>query len=756
MQSHLFPKGPALLLSAVLVLIPSTSTAQNVPPPTVAAVSAGNVVTLDAFVVNASAVNGYRTDQSTAGTLIAVDLQSIPVSIQVVTPQLQRDMSTRRVEDSIRFVSNVGLAARNEVSSGGASRSESFTIRGFRTAQVLRDGMRLQGITNSANIERVEVLKGPSSIFFGAADPGGVVNIVTKKPFWERKTSLKFEAGSYGFRYAVFDHNQPLVDQKLTLRLMGSRLETNSWRRFFRDEQSFLSGVLQWKPTPSTRIEVDAQHRRQDGIQERLGDAYLSTDNPAPFAQRLLTGAALARSLELGSLTPTDDLEERANFAAASVTHTFGGKIVGKFAFSGSDSNRTQLTTVTRNRVALNDGFSYFDRPGITIAGGANKTAGAVFMVPWDFTKITNKLVVGYDWAEAGYKEQLWAYANNSPFTTKRRLFDQGTDTQIFGVIKYPTLGEVGTPTGPAVVINNPWTKPAWQQGVFAANQTGAFDGRLNVLAGVRWSHLQQQDTTAWIPQAGVNYAVAPTVSAYALYSESFNSNGRSSTLDPNSPFFPPESGVGKEVGVKARLFGDKLSFTLAAFRVDKTNIRRINSGAAVIGINGATLSGGERSEGLELDLVWTPTKSLSIIATAADMDARVVSDTINTSTAPDLNADGIPDTIGMPLQLASPRSYSVWSKYDCLDSTLKGLSAAVGYQYRGGPIPLDASFARRLVVQESYSTVDLMVAYETRVFARPVRFQLNVNNATDEFYFDKALGYADPRTWRFSISTEF
>ncbi|WP_414663960.1 TonB-dependent siderophore receptor [Horticoccus sp. 23ND18S-11] len=727
----------------------------QVPAPASAPVADSQVVTLNAFTVSASDTSGYRAEKTVSGTLIATDVKSMPASIQVVTAALLADMDTRRVEDSIRFISGVGLAARNE-GAGGGTRSEQFVVRGFQTSQVLRNGVRMQGITNSANLERIEVLKGPSSIFFGAADPGGVINVITKRPLAERYGAVRLGFGDDNYKYAEFDFNQPIVDKTLLFRFMGSRLDTDGWRKFWHDNQTFLSAVAEWNPTPTTRLTFDAQVRKQTGIQERLGDVFLTTDRPAPFTQQLLTGAALQRTIELGALTPTDTYDDESTFHSVTLAQKVGERVLVSAVYGASDGNRLQRTTVTRNRIATNDNYSYFDRPGISSIGAVNRTINVNVLVSFDLLRTKNKLVAGWDRSEAGNKELLFAYANNSPFTTKRFLFDRGTDAEIFGVRKYPTLEEIGTPNGPGAVVNNPWSKPIWQQGAYVTNQMKLFDERLTLLGGTRWSDLRAQGRTAWTPQYGATFAITPGISAYALYSESFRPNGRASTIDPTSPFFPPENGVGKEGGLKFSLIKNKLTGTVALFQVDKKNVRRVNSGAAVLGINGATLTDGERSDGYEMDLVWTPTRNFTAILSAAHINARVFADVINTASSPDLNNDGKPDTLGLPLVGNSPDSYALWTKYEFTQAPLAGLALSLGYQRREGPIPLDASFARKFVVQDAYDRLDVVVAYATRVFQRRVRFQLNVNNVTDNFYADRSLGYANPRTWRLSAGTTF
>ena len=738
-------------LAGLLALGGNVADAQTAP----ASAKDSEVITLNAFTISATPTNGYRAEKTISGTLIATEVKNMPASIQVVTEALLADMDTRRVEDSIRFVSGVGLGARNE-GSGGGSRSEQFVVRGFHTSQILRNGIRMQGITNSANLDRIEVLKGPSSIFFGASDPGGVINVITKKPLAERYGSVRLGFGDDNYKYAEFDFNQPVIEKKLLFRIMGSRLDTDGWRKFWRDEQTFLSAVTEWNPTATTRVTLDAQHRKQGGIQERLGDVFLTSDRPAPFTQQLLTGAALARSIELGALTPSDTYDDEANFYSVTVTQKLGDRLLLSAVHGASDSNRLQRTTVTRNRIAVNDNHSYFDRPGIVSIGAINRTFNLNVLATFEVLGTKNKLVTGWDRSEIGNKELLFAWANNSPFTTKRFLFDAGTEAQTFGVARYPTLAEIGTTGGPGAVVNSPWSKPVWQQGAYVTNQMTLLDDRLTVLAGTRWSDLRGQGRTAWTPQYGATFALTPEVSLYALRSESFRPNGRASTIDPNSPFFPPEAGVGDEAGLKFTLLRNTLTGTAAVFRVDKTNVRRVNSGAAVLGINGASLTDGERSDGFEFDLVWTPVRNVSVIAAYAHIDARIAADVINTASSPDLNGDGRPDTLGLPLRGNSPDSWSLWVKYDFTAKPLAGLTLSAGYQRRDGPIPLDASFARKFVVEDGYSRLDLMAGYATRVFQRRVKFQVNVDNVTDEFYADKSLGYANPRTWRISATTTF
>lgn len=720
-----------------------------VPPPT------EDVIQLDAFRVTAADSRGYRAENTTSGTLVRTAIRELPVSIQVVTEQFLADMDVRRVEDAVRYVSGVGLTARNE-GVRGSTRSESFVVRGFETSQVLRNGVRLQGITNSANLERIEVLKGPTSIFFGASDPGGLVNYITKQPREGRFGSVKVSTGRFDYYYGELDYNMPIVGEKTVLfRVTGSLLDSKGWRKFWKDEQQFINPVVTWNASKSTRITYDYQYRKQTGLQERMGDVFLSTDNPAPHTQRLLVGDALRRSIELNALTPTDTYWEQADNHVVTLVQTLGKSTVLQLLAGTSDSNRLQRTTVTRNRVTLANNFPYTDRPGLVVQGGINRTINVNVLHDWSFARTRHKIVAGWDRSEVRDKNIYIAYTPASPNSITRRLFDPLSEAELYRVIRYPALEEIGRPDV-GFIANVPWGKPGWNQGVYLTDQVTLLNDRMNVMLGARWSTLRDQEREATTPQAGVNYALTRDWTFYALYSESFRGNGRSDSRDPNSSFLSPEEGVGFEVGSKLSLLDRKLTGTVALFEVTKKNIRRVDSGAIVEGRNGVVLSDGEKSKGVELDLLYTPNRNLTAVLAYAYTDAKITKDVINPGASPDLDGNGVADTIGLRLKGVAPAAVSLWLKYELTEGPLHGLVAGAGYQWRKGPIPLDASFQRKFVTQDSYDRLDILLGYSTRVFSKLTKFQLNLDNVTDEFYADKALGYADPHRWRFTVGFDF
>ncbi|MHC5747848.1 MAG: TonB-dependent receptor plug domain-containing protein, partial [Nostoc sp.] len=165
--------------------------------------------------------DGYRVRDSSTGTRTDTPLRDIPQSIQVIPQEVLRDQQATRVEDALKNVPGVTQL-------GGIYGSQSnFTIRGFRadSGNILRDGLfdGTASVTGQAvsselfNIERVEVLKGPASVLYGSASPGGTINLVTKKPLRDPFYRVDATIGNYAFYSGGVDLSGPLNDSKSAL-----------------------------------------------------------------------------------------------------------------------------------------------------------------------------------------------------------------------------------------------------------------------------------------------------------------------------------------------------------------------------------------------------------------------------------------------------------------------------------------------------------------------------------------------------------
>lgn len=144
---------------------------------------------------------------------------------------------------------------------------DNFNVRGFADATTLRDSFRdsftESGLTlrDPANIEQIEVLKGPASVLYGNVEPGGVINIVTKQPLADPFYSTNLSVGTYSFYRPSFDLSGPLTpDQKLRYRLNVAYENAGSFRNFVNSERVFVAPVLAWRIGERTNLSIDTSY----------------------------------------------------------------------------------------------------------------------------------------------------------------------------------------------------------------------------------------------------------------------------------------------------------------------------------------------------------------------------------------------------------------------------------------------------------------------------------------------------------------
>ena len=156
--------------------------------------------------------DGYNVPDASTATKTYTPLRDIPQSIQLVPRQVLEDRAVRREVEALETVSGVV-----DTDTKPSSLQATIGIRGFSLFGNLRNGLRDQGFTSIGTVERVEVLKGPASVLFGALEPGGVVNYVTRQPLAEPYYKIGFEAGSYGFYQPSIDLSGSLTEDKSVL-----------------------------------------------------------------------------------------------------------------------------------------------------------------------------------------------------------------------------------------------------------------------------------------------------------------------------------------------------------------------------------------------------------------------------------------------------------------------------------------------------------------------------------------------------------
>jgi iron complex outermembrane receptor protein len=214
-------------------------------------------------------VQGYRATRSATATRTDTDLRDTPQSIDVVPAQVIRDLNTTRIDRALDFAG--GVARQNNF---GGLPFLNYSVRGFTTGELYRNGFAINRGSYSApdtsSLERIEVLKGPAASLYGRGDPGGLVNLVTKRPQAERFSTLAISAGSWDRYRSTLDANSPLDSEGNVLGRINMAVEDNgSFRDHVSSERRIVSPSLSWQLTPDTKLLLDSEFSRTDAVFDR-------------------------------------------------------------------------------------------------------------------------------------------------------------------------------------------------------------------------------------------------------------------------------------------------------------------------------------------------------------------------------------------------------------------------------------------------------------------------------------------------------
>lgn len=682
-------------------------------------------VLLAEFKVSAGDRTGYYATNSIGATRTNTPIQDLPLSIQIVTDELIRDMAALRVEDSLRYVSGVNLQNRNDTEDGG----ESYNIRGFRSRMLLRNGIPFNAFTDTISILQIEVVKGPSSVLYGVSDPGGLINVVTKRPMTKASHQVDLQVGTWDMKRASFDSTGPVTaDKRLAYRLTGVYEEAGSFRKFVSDERQVIDGALSFQVNPANRIAVEYLYANQknDGSSRR---SY-----PIVRAGATRYFAPLSwQGLGFTSATPSDFQDLKQQFAEAVWESRLNDKMKLRLAYAWTERD--------------NDKFSN--------AQGTVTPAGVMAKLPQREQYVFNQdnvyldVLSKYEFGGASHTTLVGAQYRNERFEFYNALW--GT--------------QFGGPRGPAVryldpnqpdsekyfmpplsqMINlpgfNPQTSTTRTQGIFATHQVGLLRNRLLLTAGARYEDLKTRRITRTTPQLGAVYKLTPALSTFVSYNESFVPNTQINLA--TNRVYDPEEGTGVDVGVKFELLNRRLVGTASFFEVEKTNVVNFNSRRDP-GEPEYLLSGRLRTRGFEFDGIVSPTKQLQVVVSYAYHDAV------------ELANEQFPAFVPYRLDNSARNSAGLWGKYRVDQGALRGLAFGAGWQYRQGPINLFPNGANRSITQGSYDRWDFYARYAWKLSKNTVTLSYNLKNAFDERYMNKTGWWADPRNSTFGLTLDF
>ena len=668
----------------------------------------------------------YQPPPTSSVMRSSAPIQDIPQTINVVPAQVIRDQAPRNLDDALANVS--GITQANTL----GSTQDSVMVRGFgdnRNGSIMRDGMPIvQGRGLNANVERVEVLKGPASLLYGIQDPGGVVNMVSKKPELERYNALTARGSSYddgkNGSGGTLDSTGALGDSGLAYRMVLDYEDEDYWRNFGVHRESLIAPSLAWY-----------------GEGTKLLFAYEHREFLTPFDRGTLIDPRTNHPLDISRNErldePFNNMEGRSDLYHFEADHELNDNWKAHFGYSWNretyDASQVRVTdidtrkgTLTRNMDGTQNAISTDRFTTASLEGNVNLLGmqhDLLFGIDDEYRKI--------------YREDLIRQKSLTTFSYVNPVYGRevaGTNVSAPDSAQTDELRSDSAFLQDSIHLNDQWILVAGARFQVYDQYAGK---------GVPFHANTDGNGQKWVPRAGLVYKYTDALSFYGSYTESFKPNSTIAPLSGSSTVLDggiaPEEAKSWELGAKLDLPG-RVTGNIALFDIKKRNVLVANAeGPTTI----YSAAGEVRSRGLEVDLSGQLTDRWSMIGSYAYTDAEVTED---------------PVYKGNQLQTVAKNSGSLSAVYD-FGSVIGAdqLRVGAGARYVGER----AGNAVNDFDLPSYTVADAFATYDTRLDGQKVKFQLNVKNLFDRTYYTSAasrffVSMGDSRQVTLSSTLEF
>jgi catecholate siderophore receptor len=625
-------------------------------------------------------------------------LLDTPQTVTVISKEVMEEQGATTLRDVLKNVPGLTITAGE----GGNPAGDNLTLRGFSARNdIFVDGVR--DISPQArdpfNLEQVDVVKGPGSVYTGRGSTGGSINLLNKTPGLKRAFSGTLDFGSDRTRRATADVNLPIGDSVgFRLNLLGHHSGVAG-----RDVVKFD----RWGVAPSltlglgkpTRLTVSYYKLKQNNISD-YGIPWVPVtnnalvefrDRPAPVPRNTFYGLRNRDFEKLDSDLVTLKFEHDFN-DALSLRNQF------RFANSSRDSIATPPRFANNNSTAINREMRSWQTEDKVWDNQTDLVAR------FNTGSVEHSLVSGADFTRENNVRNTRTAPNM--LTT---LFDPNPDDVYTGAITLsPITGDV-TANSQAVYLFD----------------TAKLGRKWELNGGLRWDRFAADGiTTTATPvsrvdrmlsgRAGVVFKPLPEGSIYASYGTSLNPSLEGLSYNTANTVIDPEKTYTVEAGSKWDFFGGRMLLSGAVFRVEKQNAR---TPGVLPGDPPQVLQGKQRVDGIELSVEGNVTRAWQVIAGYTFLDSTTID-------------SNVPAEIGKELVNTPPNSFNVWSTY----------RLPSGLHFGGGARFVDRRFGNtintRLVA--GYWTFDAMASYP---LTDHIDLKLNLYNLTDKYYFDRIGG---------------
>ncbi len=613
-----------------------------------------NITRLQEIEVRGRLTHSYKSDYSFFGTKTQTSLLNIPQSVSSITKELIKDRMNFTLKDAVDEASGVT----------DYSGYDEYTIRGFKAENArLINGLRGYNTTYTStmlvNIERIEVLKGPAATLYGNCDPGGTINLVTKKPLSEQGGEINFSGGSWNHYRSSGDITGPLNKSKTLLyRLNAGYDNTKSFRNQYFSKSYELAPSISFIPNEKIQVNADFSlshiNTLLDGGQPGFQNDYTLKSTP----------------VSLIASQPGDYLHE-TDYAT---TISFSYKINDHLTF-----NSGYLNYATQQRVAAHGIQSYLTPDSVNLYfskwnyRSTTNTFTNYFTFHFNTGKFSHQLLAGYDFISSAVNldQKYFEDVNNFPagsgtagtFSLKRPVY-VNTSSKNYSLSTYQsdaTNVDATIYTTQGIYLQEQVTRNKWTLllGVREEMYKIGGDDDLVDTSG------DDDGINVFLPRVGLVYNYTPDISLYATYNKGFDPFEASASTEVfNAPFKPITSEL-FETGLKANLFNNKLFATLSLYQLTLHNVA-VNANV-ISNPNLYIQQGKDRSTGIEMEINGNIFSNVSVSISYAYCVAKILESKISSQ-------------VGEPVENAPRNASSSWVKYSFKSGLLKGFGIAAGH----------------------------------------------------------------------------
>ncbi|HFS8943201.1 TPA: TonB-dependent siderophore receptor [Enterobacter roggenkampii] len=664
----------------------------------------------------AEATNGYQPLNTSTATLTNMPMLDIPQVVNTVSDKVLEDQHATTLDEALYNVSNV--VQTNTL--GGTQ--DAFVRRGFganRDGSIMTNGLRtvLPRSFNAAT-ERVEVLKGPASTLYGILDPGGLINVVTKRPERTFGGSLSATSSSFGGGTGQVDVTGPIDGTRLAYRLTGEYQDEDYWRNFGNERSTFIAPSLTWFGDDAT-VTVLYSHR----------------DYKTPFDRGTIFDLNTKKAVDVDRKTRFDEpfnvTDGQSDLAQLNAEYRLNSQWTAKFDYSYSQDKYSD------NQARV---MAYDAKTG-NLTRRVDATQGSTQRMHSTRADLQGNVDI------AGFYNEILTGVSYENYDLLRTDMMRCKNVKGF-IIYHPVYGKLNKCTTVSAADSDQTLK---QESYSAYAQDALYlTDKWIAVAGMRYQYYTQyagkgrpfnvntdSRDEQWTPKLGLVYKLTPSVSLFANYSQTFMPQ---SSIASYIGDLPPETSNAYEVGAKFDLF-DGVTANIALFDIHKRNVLYNES---VGGETIAKTAGRVRSQGVEVDLAGSLTENTNIIASYGYTDAKVLQD---------------PDYAGKPLPNVPRHTGSLFLTYD-IHNAFAGNTLTLGGGGHG--------VSRRSATNGAdyylpgYFVADAFAAYKMKL-QYPVTLQVNVKNLFDKTYYTSSIAtnnlgnqIGDPREVQFTVKMEF